>query len=274
MQSTIAIDWDKYFTEEVEEKSILLINNYKILVEEKSKELSPSRLLRFENDYLNQLYNAVNYSGFDDNFFRALNDELKFNYLKNEIDPIKETLEVIENSREIWNNNVHKQNKEKISKLIDKDLVEHMVIFVSNNKLLYYLEDRLKIEELTLDENKKIIYNRPFDEKYRNPKKAILELKKANVLENSKICWRKEKSDKINLIRILISLIDLKMFRDENDLIITQKTLMTKFGVFFDIDLTKYDIDLTNGLNSSIESNLSIFEEMKERIKVRHIEKN
>lgn len=70
---------------------------------------------------------------------------------------------------------------------------------------------------------------------------------------------------KIDLIRILNSLHEMNFIKKSNHTDLTKQEFMESFGEFLNVDFSKYDSNLSQALNeSSLESNLKIFEKMKE----------
>ena len=69
---------------------------------------------------------------------------------------------------------------------------------------------------------------------------------------------------RIDLIRILNAMYELKMIKDNNDQIPTKELFMKQSGEFFGNDFSNYDTDLSQAMNnSSVEANLKIFDELK-----------
>jgi hypothetical protein len=76
---------------------------------------------------------------------------------------------------------------------------------------------------------------------------------------------RKKQGAKTDLIRILNAIYELKMFEMTDGQIPSKEMFMKQAGEFFGTDLSKYDIDLSQALNStSLEANLKVFGQMKE----------
>lgn len=74
------------------------------------------------------------------------------------------------------------------------------------------------------------------------------------------------KGAKINFIRVLNALYELKFFTDENGQMPTKQDFMRRVGGFFSIDLSDYDVNISQAFNSGkMEINLEIFEKMKEK---------
>jgi hypothetical protein len=76
---------------------------------------------------------------------------------------------------------------------------------------------------------------------------------------------RKKQGAKTDLIRILNAVYELKYFEMADGQIPSKEMFMKQVGEFFGIDLSKYDIDLSQALNNtSLEANLKVFEQMKD----------
>jgi hypothetical protein len=75
-----------------------------------------------------------------------------------------------------------------------------------------------------------------------------------------------KKGAKINLIRILNSVYELQIIQMPNSQIPSKEEFMNIAGEFFGVDLSKYDVNLSQAYNNgTLESNIAIFEEMKKR---------
>lgn len=70
-----------------------------------------------------------------------------------------------------------------------------------------------------------------------------------------------------NIIRILDALYEMNYVSMPNGQFPTKKDFFKAFGQFLDIDLSNYDTDLSQAYkNAELETNLAIFEEMKQKI--------
>jgi len=84
-----------------------------------------------------------------------------------------------------------------------------------------------------------------------------------------KLCDRK--GAKIDLIRVLSALYDLRFFSKTDGLIPTKKEFFETMGEYLGTDLSKYHSHLSQALNSTpLEVNLKIFEDMKQAIQKEH----
>lgn len=82
--------------------------------------------------------------------------------------------------------------------------------------------------------------------------------------KNQAFKLREKKGTKIDLIRILNAVYELRFFEMADGQIPSKEMFMNQVGDFFGTDLSKYDIDLSQSLNNtSLEANLKVFEEMK-----------
>lgn len=90
---------------------------------------------------------------------------------------------------------------------------------------------------------------------------------KEEVEENHRFNLSSKRGAKIDFIRILNSLYELKFFELKNGQIPNKKEFMVEVGKFFGVELSEYHADLSQALkNGSTESNIKIFEEMKKVI--------
>jgi hypothetical protein len=74
-----------------------------------------------------------------------------------------------------------------------------------------------------------------------------------------------KKGAKTDLIRILNALYELRLIQQTDGDYPTKETFMKKTGDFFGVDLTKYDVNLSQTFEGSLETNLKVFEEMKKK---------
>ena len=123
-------------------------------------------------------------------------------------------------------------------------------------KSIVGIVDRLEFQN-SIDEDLTI-----FDEKKTN-EESILAIIPFNI--------SKKKGIKIDMIRILHAIYELRMIETQHGLIPTKKDFMSKMGEFFNVNLSDYDSDLSQALNnSSIEKNSEIFNKMIEIIRKSH----
>lgn len=96
--------------------------------------------------------------------------------------------------------------------------------------------------------------------------KALIEIQNSTVPQTKQAFQlRKKQGAKTDLIRILNAVYELRMFEMTDGQIPSKEMFMKQAGDFFGTDLSKYDIDLSQALNNtSLETNLKVFEQMKE----------
>jgi len=96
--------------------------------------------------------------------------------------------------------------------------------------------------------------------------KALIEIQNSTIPQTKQAFQlRKKQGAKTDLIRILNAVYELKMFEMTDGQIPSKELFMKQAGEFFGTDLSKYDIDLSQALNNtSLETNLKVFEQMKE----------
>ena len=167
-------------------------------------------------------------------------------------------------------------------KRLDK-LLYNEVYFISDAK--FDFEELMKELETIPDQlNKLILLNNRLTEylqrglfEDRKPsfgEKCELEIKKLKVLieiqssiaPQTKQAFQliKKQGAKTDLIRVLNAVYELKLFEMTNGQTPSKEMFMKQTGEFFGVDLSKYDIDLSQALNNtSLEANLKVFDEMK-----------
>ena len=112
-------------------------------------------------------------------------------------------------------------------------------------------------------------------------KKCEIEIKKLKALaelenepEQKKTIQQfqlSKKYGKIDLIRILNAIYELKMIEKPDGQIPSKEKFMKQAGNFFGNDLSKYDTDLSQAFNNTaLEANLKIFEDMTNITKDKH----
>lgn len=74
-----------------------------------------------------------------------------------------------------------------------------------------------------------------------------------------------KKGAKIDLIRILNALYELRLIGNTNGNYPTKEGFMKKAGEFFGVDLQKYDVNLSQTFNGTLEANLKVFKEMEKK---------
>ena len=87
-----------------------------------------------------------------------------------------------------------------------------------------------------------------------------------------------KKITKIDFIRLINALWEMKAFKNKDDGYPTKQLMMKEFGNFVGIDLSKYEKDLSKAVNTSnLETNLEIFERIKNEMNTyfnKKLEKN
>jgi hypothetical protein len=93
-----------------------------------------------------------------------------------------------------------------------------------------------------------------------------LESKSEPISTEIDVFWNKPKVD---LIRLLITALDSKFFKDATGMQPTQEKVMSYFGKVLGIDLTNHQTDLSNGLLGTAESNHKIFDLLRKAMQKR-----
>jgi len=122
---------------------------------------------------------------------------------------------------------------------------------------------------------------RVYDDDNNFSKKCELEIEKLKELSklgndtiikpNKTFQLSDKKGAKIDLIRILNAVYELKLIKKQEGQYPSKEYFMKQTGDFFGVDLSKYDVDLSQALNnSSLETNLKVFEDMKDLTQKSH----
>lgn len=90
---------------------------------------------------------------------------------------------------------------------------------------------------------------------------------------NERMRWNIGKGKKIDLIRLLVALNDCKCFETCEGLVPSQEQLMNYFGDMLSINLKHYEQDLSNGFESKLQTNTSLFDKLKSAIEKRYHQK-
>jgi hypothetical protein len=115
---------------------------------------------------------------------------------------------------------------------------------------------------------------REFIIKLRNNMENHNETKKNIIrISNETIRWNGAKGKKIELIRLLVALNDCKYFETSDGTIPSQDQLMTYFGEVLSVNLNHFEQDLSNGLESKLQTNTAIFDKLKLAIEKRFHQK-
>ncbi|MET6999465.1 hypothetical protein [Chitinophaga defluvii] len=89
------------------------------------------------------------------------------------------------------------------------------------------------------------------------------ELKKMQNAYGGNLLLSSTKGVRIDFIRIINAMYEMRFFQDTNGQIPSKETVMTSIGGTLGVNLAKYDVDLSQALNNgSAESNVAIFEAM------------
>lgn len=115
----------------------------------------------------------------------------------------------------------------------------------------------------------------PFDEQCELEIKKlekIFELEQNSPTQTNQVFKLNEKKgNRMDFIRILNALYELKFIQLPNEQIPSKELFMKKTGYFFGVDLSKYESDLSQALQKTdLEPNLKIFEMMKDIIIKNH----
>lgn len=113
---------------------------------------------------------------------------------------------------------------------------------------------------------------------YLNKMKTDTNIDKNNVRgdnenDNSTIRWNGNKGKKIELIRLLVALNDCKYFETSEGRVPSQEQLMNYFGELLSVNLQHYEQDLSNGLESRLNTNTALFDKLKSAIEKRFNQK-
>lgn len=136
---------------------------------------------------------------------------------------------------------------------------------VLQDRIIYLIEQRTKYKQ----ESGYDFEHPNFGEKCEleiKKLKALIEIQNSTVPQTKQAFQlRKKQGAKTDLIRILNAVYELRMFEMTDGQIPSKEMFMKQAGDFFGTDLSKYDIDLSQALNNtSLETNLKVFEQMKE----------
>lgn len=146
-----------------------------------------------------------------------------------------------------------------------------------NEKIQYLIEQRTEYDQVVVSrpDGRNFGYNCDLE---INKLKEIRDLQKENVSSAtpnnqsaaSYFIWKKSK---IDLIRVLDALYELKCFENPDGQIPSKEVLMKKVGELFGVDLSKYDVDLSQAMNdTSLEASLKVFHKMIAVAQKRHCE--
>ena len=84
------------------------------------------------------------------------------------------------------------------------------------------------------------------------------------VTTNTGLVLSSQRGAKTDLIRIINAMYEIGFFHNEVGQIPTKEVLMKKVGDFLGIDLSKYDVNLSESLQYTEKANLEIFDKLRE----------
>jgi hypothetical protein len=83
------------------------------------------------------------------------------------------------------------------------------------------------------------------------------------------------KGVKIDFIRVINALYELRFFKDDKDQVPNKEMVMKKFGQLVGLDFSTYDTNLSQAINSgNVETNIAIFQKMSEKTQKVILNKN
>jgi hypothetical protein len=141
------------------------------------------------------------------------------------------------------------------------------------DKIIYLCDISACCEQYILDENINTIEkndHRNFIEKCRIEQRRLESNHKTisshiEPVANGPIKFQLPQTNgfKIDFIRVINAMYELRFFRDDKDLLPLKVVVMKAFGKLVGIDLSKYDRDLSQAFSSTNpESNIAIFQRM------------
>jgi len=142
------------------------------------------------------------------------------------------------------------------------------------DKILYLTE--IKTDFLQNKSGWDMEIGTPFDRKCELEIKKlneVLKLETATTTPKTKPVFKlsDKKGAKIDLIRVLNALYELKLIEKANGQIPTKLEFIEAFGDLLSIDLSKYHTNLSQALkNQPLEVNIKVFDEMKEITQKKH----
>lgn len=153
------------------------------------------------------------------------------------------------------------------------DLVSFIKTVPTENKVLF-IEKGIEFAKKALTYHIEFDCNHPNDcsdneswERRIPLAEELLETIQPSKIENTTTSNIKFAGSKIDLIRILNALYELKRIENLNGQVPTKKEFMTAAGYFFNINLSDYDTSLSQAIKEGdLEPNLEIFEKMKTNI--------
>lgn len=93
--------------------------------------------------------------------------------------------------------------------------------------------------------------------------KQQMELKKMQNTYGGNLLLSSTKGVRIDFIRVLNAMYEMRFFQDTNGQIPSKESVMTSIGGTLGVNLAKYDVDLSQAfINGTAESNVAIFQRM------------
>jgi len=163
-----------------------------------------------------------------------------------------------------------KENKYNFQKV--KQHIENLTTV--KDKILYLTE--IKTDFLQNKSGWDLDIGTPFDRKCELEIKKlneVLKLEAHTTTPKAKPVFKlsEKKGAKIDLIRVLSALYELRLFNKTDGQIPTKQEFMETMGEYLGVDLSKYHSNLSQALqNQPLEVNLKVFEEMKEATQKAH----
>lgn len=145
-----------------------------------------------------------------------------------------------------------------------RDTKAHLLTLPNDNERIAHL-----IDQMALYQQEVIANGKPTDgyyEKCQSERKRIeeqQELKKLQLSYGSDIYLSRQRGKKIDFIRVINALYELRFFEDEAGQIPTKEKVMACLGKMLGVDLTGYNADLSQAFTTgNIENNVAVFAAM------------
>lgn len=256
----------------------LLYEQLEIVKENKNKPTALVRHLRILDLNKRQLHylllhllEASPFHEKPDPYFVAPDSEFRISLLQIEEEFIKLSEELYETSIDISGigstsvNFNYKVAREHIENIPDiKGKLEYLISIVAE------CENELNRRKLTKEKENELKDFLHWCNVYLKKYERLLDLEKCFTgpsQKQSRFKLDEKKGNKIDLIRILDAMYELRLFKLEDGLLPNKKQFIEEAGDFFGIDLSNYHADLSQALkNGKVESNVEIFEKMKDII--------
>ena len=163
------------------------------------------------------------------------------------------------------------------------DEISQMIQPIESRELRQYffecLEKETKFEsETQMRRGNNVLQTKKFLRKYNELKELLLSDKVEDLPfaapYASFIHLSQNRGAKTNFLRVLDALWELRYFTDETGQIVTKERLMKTFGEFLGDDFSTFASDLSQSyIHTSLETNVAIFDEMKQKIQEKVIKK-